>query len=192
MNILNAFLNQFAPLSEQTLALLGSAFVLGELKKDDYFVREGEYANEIALLETGIVRAFYINNQGKEYNKTFFVGPTFIGSYAALISKEKNRLPQQALTDCTIWRAKFEVIEHLSKNNYEIEHLRRKIAEQFFVWNEKKQLEMALLEAKERYVIFKAEHPGIDNLIPQYHIASYLGISPTQLSRIRKKTSVSL
>jgi len=189
MNSFKSFLNKFCPLSDQTLAFVESAFVFDELKKGDYFVREGEYADEIAFLESGIVRAFYINEQGKEYNKSFFVGPTIIGSYASLISNEKNRLPQQALTDCTIFRAKFNVIENLSKNNYEIEHLRRKIAEQFFVWNEKKQLEMALLEAKERYLIFKTEHPGVEQLIPQYHIASYLGISPTQLSRIRQKTS---
>ncbi len=189
MNNFKTFLNRFCPLSEQTLTFIESAFVFDELKKGDYFVLEGEYADEIAFLESGIVRAYYINDQGKEYNKSFFVGPTIIGSYASLISREKNRLPQQALTDCTIWRAKFDMIEHLSKNNYEIEHLRRKIAEQFFVWNEKKQLEMALLEAKERYLIFKAEHPGIEHLIPQYHIASYLGISPTQLSRIRQKIS---
>ena len=184
-----AFLNNISPLSEQTLELVESAFVFDELKKGEYFVREGEYANEIAFLESGIVRAFYINSQGKEYNKTFFVGPAIIGSYAALISKEKNRLPQQALCDCKIWRARFDMIEKLSINNYEIEQLRRKIAEQFFVNNEKKQLEMALLEAKERYFIFKEEHPGIEDLIPQYHIASYLGISPTQLSRIRQKAS---
>lgn len=187
-NILS-FLQEISPLSQQTLALVESVFVFDELKKGEYFVREGEYAKEIAFLESGVVRAFYINSQGKEYNKTFFVGPSIIGSYAALISKEKNRLPQQALCDCKIWRAKFEMIENLSVNNYEIEHLRRKIAEQFFVGNEKKQLEMALLEAKERYLIFKTEHPGIEDLIPQYHIASYLGISPTQLSRIRQKAS---
>jgi hypothetical protein len=75
----------------------------------------------------------------------------------------------------------------LSEGNYEIERLRRKIAERFFVRSEKKQLEMALLEAKERYSIFREEHPGFEDIIPQYHIASYLGISPTQLSRIRKK-----
>ncbi len=187
-----SFLKNISPLSAQTLSLVESVFVFDELKKGDYFVREGEYANEIAFMETGVVRAFYTNKQGKEYNKTFFVGPAIIGSYAALISKEKNRLPQQALSDCKIWRAKFEVIEKLSVNNYEVEHLRRKIAEQFFVGNEKKQLEMALLEAKERYLIFKTEHPGIEDLIPQYHIASYLGISPTQLSRIRQKASVNL
>lgn len=180
-------MNQFSPLSEQTLALMESVFVFDELKKGDYFIREGEYANEIAFLEKGVVRAFYINNQGKEYNKTIFVAPAIIGSYASLISKEKNRLPQQALSDCVIWRLRFDVIERLSENNYELERLRRKIAEQFFVWNEKKQLEMALMEAKERYLIFREEFSGLEDTIPQHHIASYLGISPTQLSRIRQK-----
>jgi len=114
-------------------------------------------------------------------------GEPIIGSYAALISKEKNKLPQQALTDCTIWRAPFAEIERFSEGNYEIERLRRKISEQYFLGNEKKQIEFALLDAKERYLIFKAEYPGVEDLIPQYHIASYLGISPTQLSRIRKE-----
>ena len=181
------FLSQISPLSEQTLSLLQSVFVADQLKKGDYFVREGEYANEIAFLERGVVRAFYTSNEGKEYNKTFFTAPAIIGSYASLISKEKNRLPQQALSDCVIWRLNYDVIERLSENNYELERLRRRIAERFFVGNEKKQLEMALLEAKERYLIFREEHPGVEDTIPQYHIASYLAISPTQLSRIRQK-----
>ena len=167
--------------------MIEPAFVSGELKKGDYFVREGECASEIAFLERGIVRAFYVNDQGKEYNKTFFSAPAIIGSYASLISKEKNRLPQQALNDCVIWRIKFDVIERLSEHNIELERLRRKIAEQFFVWSENKQLETALLEARERYLIFREEHPTLEDAIPQYHIASYLGISPTQLSRIRQK-----
>lgn len=183
------FLNRFTASSNQTLSLMGSVFELDTLKKGDYFVNEGEYANEIAFLEHGVVRAFYSNPQGKEYNKTFFVAPAIIGSYAALITKEKNKLPQQALTDCIIWRAKFSNIERLSENSIEIERLRRKISERFFVWNEKKQLEVALLDARERYLIFKREYPELEDTIPQYHIASYLGISPTQLSRIRRKTT---
>jgi CRP-like cAMP-binding protein len=52
---------------------------------------------------------------------------------------------------------------------------------------EKKEIEMALLDADKRYSIFRDEYPGIELEIPKYHVASYLGISPTQLSRIRKK-----
>ncbi len=181
------FLNQICPLSKQTLDSIVPLFISDRLMKGEYFVREGVIANEIAFLEHGVVRAFYSNEQGKEYNKTFFTGPAIIGSYASLISKKKNRLPQQALTECSIWRINYDQIERLAENNYELERLRRTIAEKFFVENEKKQLEMALLEAKERYTIFRKEYPGLEDIIPQYQIASYLGISSTQLSRIRQK-----
>lgn len=60
------FLNNISPLSEQTLALIESIFVSGELKKGDYFVREGVQANEIAFLERGVVRAFYTNKQTRQ------------------------------------------------------------------------------------------------------------------------------
>jgi len=161
-------------------------FVYDELKKGAFFIQVGDVAKEIALLETGIIRAFYVNRHGKQYNKTLFVAPSIIGSYASLISKKENKLAQQALTDCKIWKAPFKRIEKLSEKNIEIERLRRKIAESFFLQKEKKEVEMALLEAGERYVKFQKEYPDVERQILQYHIASYLGISPTQLSRIKK------
>lgn len=166
---------------------MSSVFTRGELQKDEIFVGAGQVAKEIAFLETGIVRAFYSNKEGKEYNQHFFVGPAMIGAYASLISKKETLIPQQALTDCKIWRASFEKIENLSKNNYEIERLRRVIAENYFLMQEKKEVEMALLEASERYLLFQQDFPDVENQIPQYHIASYLGITPTQLSRVKRK-----
>ena len=53
------------------------------------------------------------------------------------------------------------------------------------LYAEKREVEIVLLEANKRYAIFKKEYPQLEQLIPQYHIASYLGITPTQLSRIR-------
>lgn len=184
-----SFFSKITPLSEKTLLLMGEVFAYDELKKEDYFIKKGQYAREIAFLESGILRAYYINNEGKEYNKTFFAAPSIIGSYASLISKQPNQVAQQALTDCKIWKASFEKIETLSEGNYEIERLRRMIAENYFLMNEKKEIEMAMLDAEKRYLILREEYPGIELEIPQYHIASYLGISATQLSRIRNKMS---
>lgn len=184
-----SFFNSIIPLSEKTISLMSEIFIFEELKKGEYFIRKGQFAKEIAFLETGIVRAYYINNDGKEYNKTFFSAPSIIGSYASLISKQKNAVAQQALTDCRIWKASFYKIEELSNGNFEIERLRRIIAENYFLSNEKKEIEMALLDAEKRYSILQKEYPGIELEIPQYHIASYLGISPTQLSRIRRNIS---
>jgi len=184
-NLIN-FFNKELSISEQTLNLIKETFTFDELKKGDFFIREGQYANEIAFLEEGIVRAFYVNNDGKEYNKHIFTAPSIIGSYASLITKQKNKIAQQALSDCKIWKAPFYKIEKFSEGNYEIERLRRIIAEKYFLNYEKKELEMAMLNADQRYQIFQKEYSGIELKIPQYHIASYLGISPTQLSRIRR------
>lgn len=183
------FFNNIVPLSEKTISLMGEIFVAAKLKKGEYFIKKGQFAKEIAFLEKGIVRAYYINNDGKEYNKTFFSAPSIIGSYASLISKRENAVAQQALTECEIWKASFHQIEKLSEGNFEIERLRRVIAENYFLINEKKEIEMALLDAEKRYLILQKEYPGIELQIPQYHVAAYLGISPTQLSRIRKKLS---
>lgn len=184
------FINKISRLSLDSLSSIVEHAMEIEVKKGDYFVKEGEVSREIGFLTKGIVRSYYISNEGKEYNKTLFAAPNIIGSYVSLITGQPNRLPQQALTDCTVTKIPLSIIEHLSQEQIEIERMRRKIAEMFFVLKEKRELEMALLQAEERYLIFREEYPNVEQLIPQYHIASYLGISATQLSRIRKKLSI--
>lgn len=181
------FLNDISNLNPDTLSLLVSHTTEIVLKKHEYFVKDGEVSHEVGFLVEGIVRSFFVTNEGKEYNKNLFAAPSIIGSYVSLITGLPNRLPQQALTDCIVLKIPFSVIEKLSENNIEIERLRRKIAERFFVLKEKRELEMSTLLADERYLIFRDEFKGVEQLIPQYHIASYLGISATQLSRIRNK-----
>ena len=162
-------------------------FRLIELQKNDFFVREGEYAQQIGFLKEGIARAFFLNKEGKEYSKQFFVAPTIIGAYSSLITKQPNQIAQQALTDCQILVADFPAIEALYDQFHDLERLGRKIAEFYFLEKEQKEIEMALLDADKRYILMRERFPMIESIIPQYYIASYLGISPTQLSRIRKK-----
>jgi hypothetical protein len=83
-------------LQHPLLDLMIKLFIYDELKKGEFFIKEGQYAKEIAFLETGIVRAFYINKKGQEYNKHFFVAPSIIGSYASLISKQENEVPPKS------------------------------------------------------------------------------------------------
>ena len=83
--------------------------------------------------------------------------------------------------------AKFEDLELKYNKFHDLERLGRKIAEHYFLEKESKELEMALQDATQRYSIFKNQFPTLEQLIPQYHIASYLGISATQLSRLRNK-----
>ena len=187
MKEFQTYLNQIAVIQERTFDELQQLFEPQTLKKQDFFVKEGAYANQIGFLEKGVVRAFFLNDEGKEYNKQFFVGPSIIGAYTSLLTKQPNRIAQQALTDCNLFVADYHQIEKLYDRFHDLERLGRKIAEYYFLEKEQKELEMALLDADKRYLIMRERFPTIEMLVPQYYIASYLGISATQLSRIRKK-----
>lgn len=187
MKDLLTYINKISPLKEITLNELIKCFKPIQLLKNDFFVREGEYAQQIGFLKKGIIRAFFLNEEGKEYTKQFFVDSSIIGAYNSLLTRQPNKIAQQALTDCEILVADYSEMEKLYSKFHDLERLGRKIAEFYFLEKEQKEIEMALLDADKRYVIMQQKFPSIETIIPQYYIASYLGISATQLSRIRKK-----
>ncbi|PTT77240.1 MULTISPECIES: Crp/Fnr family transcriptional regulator [unclassified Chryseobacterium] len=189
MNDLKDFFNSLTAISSDSWEKLSEIFSPRTLKKGAFFISEGQTAKEIGFLESGILRAFYRNSKGVEYNKHFFVSPCFIGGYSSLITKTPNQINQQALTDCSLQVANYSDIEKLYDLYPEIERAGRILAELYFVQKEQREIEIVLLDADKRYEIFQKEYPHLEQFIPQYHIASYLGVTPTQLSRIRKKIS---
>ena len=187
MNELKTYLRKLIYFTERETEVFVALFAEIELKKHDYFAKEGEYSSKLAFLSEGVMRAFFRNTSGNEYNKTFFTPPAFVAAYSSITTKRKNLINIQCLTPCSIFVADFDKITALYKDFPKIESLARILAEYKFAIKEKREIELVTLEAKERYEIFKKEYPDLENLISQYHIASYLGISPTQLSRIRAK-----
>lgn len=183
-------INQISPLGSEAFEALMDCFHPSKLKKNEFFIKEGEYAKQIGFLSSGIARAYFLNSEGKEYNKQFFVAPSIIGAYTSLLTNQPNKIAQQALTDCEILVANYVDIESLYQRFHEIERFGRKIAEYYFLEKEKKEIEMALLDATQRYLILRKTFPQIEIIISQRHIASYLSISPTQLSRIRRNMSL--
>ena len=133
MNSLNIFLNSIWELSEETWKEVFPLFTKVELSPGDFFVKENVYAKKIAFLEEGIIRAFFTNKEAKEYNKQFFVNASFIGAYSSLLTNEKNKIPQQALSKCILWEAKYSDIKKLFKKFHDFEKLGRKIAEFYCV-----------------------------------------------------------
>lgn len=187
MEELKTYLRKFIDFTDEEAEIFISLFSEVQLKKHDYFTQEGEYSSKLAFLSKGIMRAFFRNNLGREYNKTFFTPLTFVAAYSSVTTKQKNLINIQCLTECLILVADFNKVTSLYKDFPKIESLARILAEYKFALKEKREIELVTLEAKERYDIFRQEYPDLENQISQYHIASYLGVSPTQLSRIRAK-----
>lgn len=187
MNSFASYLLTFLPIPEPSLSLLLNLFKPHQFKKNDFYARAGEHAKKIGFVQDGIMRAYYQNDKGEEFNKLFFTNPAIVGPYSALITGEINRINIQWLTDGALLEANFQDIIDLYAEHRTIESLNRKIAEDFFVKKEKREMSLVMNDASERYALFQKEYPTLQNQIAQYHIASYLGVTPTQLSRIRGK-----
>lgn len=187
MDELKAYLETLIPFTENEIKVFTSFFSEVQLKKNEYFANEGEFSSQLAFISTGVMRAFFRNKSGDEYSKTFFTPSNFVAAYSSITTKQKNSINIQCLTDCTLFIADFKQLSSLYREYPKFESLARIMAEYKFYIKEKREIELVTLDASQRYEIFKKEHPGLENLINQYHIASYLGITPTQLSRIRAK-----
>ena len=187
MNELKDYFNGMSKLNESTWDKILPFFKEEKLLNSEYFAEENKTARQIAFLKTGVVRAFFTNQEAKSYNKQFFVGPSIIGAYSSLLTGRVNLVAQQALTDCLIYTCDYKALTNLYGECPDLERFARKIAEFYFLEKEKKEIEIVLLDASQRYLLFQKEFPTLQQLIPQFHIASYLGVSATQLSRIRRQ-----
>jgi CRP-like cAMP-binding protein len=187
MEQLKAVIKQLIHLNAEEWQALAALFHVEKWEKKSYFAQEDSYARQFAFIQSGALRAFYRNQKGEEYNKTFFTAQHFVGAFSSLISKDSNLINIQCLTPCQLLVSDYTAFTNLYEQYPKIERISRLLAEQFFIQKEKREIELVMLDAKARYSIFQQEHPNLEQLIPQYHIASYLGVSATQLSRIRAK-----
>lgn len=181
------YLLKINPTPPTALKKLLGLFVPVSLKKHEFYAKQGDRPKKIAFIHQGIMRIFFQNQQGEEFNKRFVSGPNVIGAYSSLLTNQPNQVNIQCLTDCEIIEANFTEILTLYDHHHDVERLNRKITEAFFIETEKRQMSLIMYDAAERYDKFRKEFPDYENQIAQYHIASYLGITPTQLSRIRAK-----
>lgn len=177
-------LAKISPISEEAWNELSKLSIPKQLKKNDYLVAVGDRVHHVYLLIDGVIRVFY-SYEGNEYNKTFFIKGSFPTPITALLSNSPSQLGFQALTNCQLIQFSYKSFRTLFEEHRCLESLMLSIMEREWVKKERHDIRMVTNDATSNYLIFREEYPGLENLIPQYHIASYLGITPIQLSRIR-------
>jgi CRP-like cAMP-binding protein len=154
------------------------------LTKGEFFLRPGEPSGGVALVREGLLRFYYTDTGGAEFTKAFRGEGELVASYAELLLGIPSRTHIQALEDCTLLVGDFARIDAALSRFPAWQPIARLIAEHFYVVKERREFELLQLSAEERYRRFADEFPGLMDRIPQYHVASYLGITPVALSRI--------
>lgn len=154
---------------------------------DELLIRAGEPVTEFYFIVKGLVRYFYLTQDGKEFNKLFAVENDFVGSFSYKIPNELCPFSAQALEHTETVALPVKLIEEAYNRHPAWERLGRLHAEKMALTKELREKEFLLDPAETRYRRFMKENPGLVQRIPQYHIASYLGITDVALSRIRNK-----
>ncbi|APY12453.1 hypothetical protein BWZ22_15030 [Seonamhaeicola sp. S2-3] len=181
------FLNSISSLSEATIEELKSIAKFKTIKEGTHLVKMGDIPKKIYMLVSGVLRCYLGTESGKEFNKTLYFPMCFVGPLTALIKKEPSLLSFQAITECQLYEVNYYDVIELCKTDEALNTMYSKVLEDTFMVFEQRVIEMISLDATKRYLLLKERIPDVDSLVPQYHIASFLGITPVQLSRIRKK-----
>lgn len=154
------------------------------LSKGDFFIRPGDPARTFALVLSGLLRFYYIDRTGKEATKAFRGAYELAAAYPEMLLGIASRSHVEALEDCELLVGRYEDLKGLYRRHACWLEVGRLSAEQYFIAKERREFEFLQQSAAERYQAFLREQPVLAARLPQYQIASYLGITPVALSRI--------
>ncbi|MDR6569488.1 Crp/Fnr family transcriptional regulator [Chitinophaga ginsengisegetis] len=183
---------------QQLQALLQEPIVHWELFKailqpvtfpaGDHLSEAGKTANAIYYIEEGVVRVYTLHD-GKDISMDFAFPHNFTTSYASFITQKPAAVSLQAVTPVSGYACYYADLQQLYRTSHQAEKIGRLIAEQQYLRKYNRELSFLQYSAQERYTQLLHEHPEVVQHIPVKQIASYLGIEPESLSRIRKKRS---
>lgn len=181
------FLNSIGDIPEDLFKELENISEFKRVGAGTQIVKLNEVPTKVYLLLSGVIRCYLSTESGKEYNKSFYFPTSFMGALTALVKKQPSRFVFESISECELYEVDYLQLMELYEKNTTLKVFYSKVLEMVYMQYEKRLVDLISLDATQRYLELRKQNPNIDRLISQYHIASYLGITPVQLSRIRKK-----
>jgi CRP-like cAMP-binding protein len=186
-NDLHKLMNHISPLSRESFEIFMGMCETCTFKAGTIITKIGTIPEHLYFIQTGIGRSYSINEEGTEYIRSLISSNNILAATEALIKKTPSKVGCQCLTDCKVLKINYNILNKNCRINSEISAWYTRTVELHYAHLQKTNDELLTLNARQRYLLLQKRIPNIDNLINQYHIASRIGITPIQLSRIRKK-----
>lgn len=174
-------------LSDEEANLLVAKLEVRKVKKKQWLVTPGDYCQSEHYINKGCFRAYCIDEDGTEHITKLSTEDWWITDIQSYLSGEPARLYVEALEDGEVIVFKKNVLEELYEAIPQLNKYFRLLYQLALVNNQRRIFQTISSTAEEHYTQFLQQHPNLDQRVPQYMIASYLGITPEFLSKIRKR-----
>ena len=187
LNPLFEYIANFTPLTEEEQSLIRSKVKIRKFLKGQFVVQNGDICRYENFVLSGCLKTFYIDNEGQEHIVMFAVDNWWTADLGSFIAQAPADFNIQCLENSVLAQIRFEDLQQLYLDIPKLERFFRIIIEKAYVSSQKRVINNFSLPAKERYLKFRDQYPQIEQRVPQYMIASYLGITKEFLSKIRNQ-----
>ncbi|OUS29036.1 hypothetical protein A9Q99_10525 [Gammaproteobacteria bacterium 45_16_T64] len=170
---------------------IAQTFCYREIPAQEHWIKAGDFCIEMCIILEGLLRVYYVDQSGNEVNQHFYQEGEVFAPISAIISNEPCQYYIQVLEPAKLMLADYNELHKVASNNPGWLKLEIKMLQEVFVKNAKHEAQLLMGNAEQRFRWFRKEYPELLERLPQYHVASFLGITPVSLSRLRKKLDAS-
>ncbi len=185
---LKTFILSYCPISNEAFQLVASIAEFQKLERNEVLLSMGQVSKKLYYIHNGALIAYFTDDHGNTYNKNIFMEDHFAGSTVSALLNTPSEFTLQAIEDTSVLSLNHQQYKKLIYSNEELKNFYIAYLEKnWVIEKEQREISIVMQDASTRYEKLLNKYPDIDKRIPLQHIASNLGITPTQLSRIRKK-----
>jgi CRP-like cAMP-binding protein len=180
-------LRQLASIPDKEWRYLEPRLRLQTLQAGDSLTRAGDVADRLGFVVSGLIRKLIVTGRGQSFVRGFGGPGSVVGAYVSLLTREPSYLSVEALTETELFVLPWSELEALYQRHVCWQIVGRRFAEVTLIEREERAHELLTLSAAERFARFCASHRALLPALRSYDIASYLGITPVSLSRLRAR-----
>jgi len=188
-DVLRSFLEKMFPITDEEFALFQELFLPLELKKGAFLQREGDIAKYAAFVTKGCLRNYVIDNKGKEHVVMFAPENWWVADSNSIMNGTPTAYFVDAIEDSVVLLADKHANETIMKRIPAFARSFQVGVQKHAAAKDKRIVQALTATAEERYLNFLETYPTIAQRVPQHMLASYLGVTPETVSRIRKSLS---
>jgi CRP-like cAMP-binding protein len=180
-------LSRFITLDREETGYFESILVRKKIRRRQYLIQEGDVVKYEHFVSKGCLRSYEIDEKGQEHVIQFAVEGWWTGDLQSFLSGDPTTLNIDALEDSELELISKPALEQLYERVPKFERYFRILIQNAFISTNRRVLNAMKLSALERYQAFISRYPDIEQRVPNHQIASYLGITPQSLSRVRSQ-----